>query len=532
MASSSSSVGSTTFLKGRPNADIDFDAPVLRWSATTRRLRGTYGGDLRLRVVRVYELPREADARNRADDARANRATGTGTGASTGGGDGRAAGKKAGRKRKTLNLNIYKYHAMPDYVPTIRLFSTTDNYSTRLGESLHRLVKRLYAVTNKRSHEAQIARRFIRLERARWTNSVDVYRARRTGGAAPSKRTAIPRRMRRADFSYMDPWGAAALEIHHCISLYRRKPLDLFRDFSPKSDDPARKYFIRNLLDHLLGRLDRRTFDGDDHEDYTEDDRRTIDIRDNKIYTNQLFRVNYTTYDVRRDQDVMNSSSLPFIMVHSPTSDESNAHPYWYAQILGVFNATVSRITAAERTDPVRVEFLWVRWMGEQRNYASGLVPGKLPMVGCMPDSDPHAFGFLDPSLVIRGAHLMPVFSRGKTNDLLPTLDKTAARFSGETMDWNHYYVGIFVDRDMLMRYVGGGIGHLDTGTSELNLRLTAEEDSDEETANAAAVQSGFESDSDETEDEGGFEDSDSDSGDEQTGGANFHAEDDEMDID
>ncbi|KAJ7062932.1 hypothetical protein C8F01DRAFT_108549 [Mycena amicta] len=54
-----------------------------------------------------------------------------------------------------------------DYVPTIHLFATTDNYSTRLGESLHRLMKRLYAVTNKRDHEAQIAKRFIRMQRAR-----------------------------------------------------------------------------------------------------------------------------------------------------------------------------------------------------------------------------------------------------------------------------------------------------------------------------------------------------------------------------
>ncbi|KAF7794670.1 hypothetical protein EIP86_005808 [Pleurotus ostreatoroseus] len=29
-----------------------------------------------------------------------------------------------------------------------------------------------------------------------------------------------------------------------------------------------------------------------------------------------------------------------------------------------------------------------------------------------------------------------------------------------EHTDWRFYYVGIFVDRDMLMRYLGGGIGH------------------------------------------------------------------------
>lgn len=35
-------------------------------------------------------------------------------------------------KKKTLNLNTYKFHALADYVATIRLFGTTDSYSTLL----------------------------------------------------------------------------------------------------------------------------------------------------------------------------------------------------------------------------------------------------------------------------------------------------------------------------------------------------------------------------------------------------------------
>ena len=33
-------------------------------------------------------------------------------------------------KKKILNLNTYKFHALADYVGTIRLFGTTDSYST------------------------------------------------------------------------------------------------------------------------------------------------------------------------------------------------------------------------------------------------------------------------------------------------------------------------------------------------------------------------------------------------------------------
>ena len=36
------------------------------------------------------------------------------------------------RKVKTLNLLTYKFHALGDYVPTIRMFGTTDSFSTQL----------------------------------------------------------------------------------------------------------------------------------------------------------------------------------------------------------------------------------------------------------------------------------------------------------------------------------------------------------------------------------------------------------------
>jgi hypothetical protein len=42
-----------------------------------------------------------------------------------------AQGRSAGVKRKTLNLQTYKYHALGDYPNTIRRMGTTDNYSTQ-----------------------------------------------------------------------------------------------------------------------------------------------------------------------------------------------------------------------------------------------------------------------------------------------------------------------------------------------------------------------------------------------------------------
>jgi len=101
-------------------------------------------------------------------------------------------------------------------------------------------------------------------------------------------------------------------------------------------------------------------------------------------------------------------------------------------------------------------------------------------MVGFVEDSDELAFGFLDPSLVIRGCHLIPRFASGRTNALMSYQGPTVARAPGCTEDWTNFYVNMhvplifrgffradgvpsFVDRDMFMRYYGGGVGHGDS---------------------------------------------------------------------
>ena len=72
----------------------------------------------------TMELPKEVEARNRkvASDA----ARSGSTAAPTGG----------GKKRRVLNLFTYKWHALGDYVPTIRLFGPTTIYSTQVVSCL------------------------------------------------------------------------------------------------------------------------------------------------------------------------------------------------------------------------------------------------------------------------------------------------------------------------------------------------------------------------------------------------------------
>jgi len=40
------------------------------------------------------------------------------------------SGKPPSRRRKTLNLSTFKIHSLGDYVHTIRMYGTTDSYST------------------------------------------------------------------------------------------------------------------------------------------------------------------------------------------------------------------------------------------------------------------------------------------------------------------------------------------------------------------------------------------------------------------
>ncbi|KAF8225609.1 hypothetical protein L208DRAFT_1208384, partial [Tricholoma matsutake] len=56
------------------------------------------------------------------------------------------------------------------------------------------------------------------------------------------------------------------------------------------------------------------------------------------------------------------------------------------------------------------------------------------------------------------GVHLIPAFAHGKMDGLLgPSI---ACPLKDEDQDWQYFYVNMFVDRDMFMRFRGGGIGH------------------------------------------------------------------------
>jgi hypothetical protein len=127
-------------------------------------------------------------------------------------------------------------------------------------------------------------------------------------------------------------------------------------------------------------------------------------------------------------------------------SQEAKDGLYWYARVLGIFHTDVLHVDPLARNRSVQhMEFLWVRWFGIEPGYRSGSRFGRLPKVGFVPDTDISAFGFLDPSLVLRGCHLVPAFASGRTSALLRTVSLTLARPPDETDDWTNYYVIMYV---------------------------------------------------------------------------------------
>ncbi|KIM65881.1 hypothetical protein SCLCIDRAFT_22423 [Scleroderma citrinum Foug A] len=279
---------------------------------------------------------------------------------------------QSGLRTKTFNMLTYKVHALGDYVQTIRLFGTTDSYSTQIGELSHRLIMKFYGLT--------------------------------MAGAVQQLST--------------DVWGFG-------------------------HGDPAIMHdYISRLKDHLLSRLYQYEYDGDECQF-------SVVKRSHLHFINNL-------NNVTKSKTFRHGCT---IMVLS-REDGPGAHPFWYAQVLRAFLIPIIHTApdAINRSQHI-MEVLWVRWLGMEPGYRWGFKAACLPKVGFVPETDENAFGFLDPSFVICGCHLIPAFSKGQTDTLLRR-GESLARQPGETDDWCAFYVNIFVDRDMFSRFAGIGIGH------------------------------------------------------------------------
>ena len=168
-----------------------------------------------------------------------------------------------------------------------------------------------------------------------------------------------------------------------------------------------------------------------------------LQIYEDRLYRHKVLRVNYTTYDMRREQDSINPRTHPDIAVYSREADDDD--PFWYARVLDIFHAKVRYVGPGATRGMQQwqdISFLWVRWFERDTQYPAGFEHRRLPRLRFMDAEDPDssAFGFIDPYDVVCASYLMPAFAHGVTEDLLPGASPLARR-DGSDDDWSYYYV-------------------------------------------------------------------------------------------
>ncbi|KAH9922415.1 uncharacterized protein B0H18DRAFT_935413 [Fomitopsis serialis] len=468
----------------------------------------------------TYELPREEAARGRRTAAMRQRASGHGkthaddhaTPQSSSAANPGRSKKRANetvaqrkeqlepvtrqatnrRKRKEFNLQTFKWHSFGDYPRMIPIFGTLDVMNTQTGEQEHRRLKRYYLHTNKKkTRNRQICKRERRVARLREIARRDCERAAvRVAISAqdqPTSGTLADSEAAQGGGNFLS--GAAALRFEASESLPSQTPPTAHYHISDDAShsenlrqwlhahraDPAFNGFEVNLRNHLLGRIRGRSYDGDEDGGFTDEDRDTIRFEHSRVYFHKVLRINYTTYDKRRAQDSVNPRTHADVMLLAHDDDDGDnnhahtaTHPYWYARVVGVlhFDVKVKGVFGTTKYAQ-RMDVLWVRWFGYDYDEPGGFRTRRLHRVGFVDHTDPSALGFIDPHEVIRACHLMPASAHGRTQDYLPP---SAVRQADEHhSDYKYYYVGMFVDRDMLMRYIGGAVGHRGSGSVHLH---------------------------------------------------------------
>ncbi|KAI0315118.1 hypothetical protein OF83DRAFT_1293481 [Amylostereum chailletii] len=397
----------------------------------------------------TFELPQETGARGRRSAALTAK-----TGIT------RAVMKKV----KRLNFNTSKAHTLPDCPLAVRRFGTNEGYSTQRTELEHRSSKRWYSRTNKQNWVGQIANHE---RRARFMAAIHS----RYQTSQKTDRTALPRKDRHSRFKKSDKLSKTSPTAHYHISNSPKEWVNMTELCYDNRDDPAVEDFVKNLQDHLLGRLLGKSFDGD-MVDYSNEDRDTVKIRNGRLFVHQTLRVNYTSYDVRRGQDSINPDSRADIMVLASKADaEATGHPYWYARTVRVFSMSVRHDDpTAKPRDWQTMDVCFVRWFKFNTKVRSGWKAKHLPCISFVSHNDAEcpAFGFIDPDQIIRATHLIPGYKHGPTLDLLPT-PSLARHEREEDTDWARFYVGMqvyfpnaYLDYLTLGSSIGG-VGHRGT---------------------------------------------------------------------
>lgn len=200
------------------------------------------------------------------------------------------------------------------------------------------------------------------------------------------------------------------------------------------------KQFIPKLKDHVLRCLWAQDSDGP--AEFSSDDRNNIVICNSILFSVNTLRVNYTSYDLQCEQDLINPHNHADIMLLSGDSRSCSTHPYWYARVRHIFHVNVLDLwLGGANAQKTQLEILFVRWFDPVQCHRSGIKAARLPKVAFVPEIDDSVFGFVDPASVVRGVHLIPAFADGRVQSTLQ--QKSAGCIRREDDEWTSYYVNM-----------------------------------------------------------------------------------------
>lgn len=195
------------------------------------------------------------------------------------------------------------------------------------------------------------------------------------------------------------------------------------------------------LKKHLLIRVQQSL--GIEHDPNSNSPGETIFFHGDRMYSHKIIRLNYTTYDVRRAQDVVNpgTPNCNIMLLASSGANQcasqgptTTGHRFLYARVLGIYHTNIIYTGPGMRGyTPKRMDFLWVRWYDHQE----GRDPARLDQLSFPPVAYPGALSFIDPADVLRSCHIIPRFSKGKRH----TSGTGFSRLARDGDDWVAYNV-------------------------------------------------------------------------------------------
>ena len=90
-------------------------------------------------------------------------------------------------------------------------------------------------------------------------------------------------------------------------------------------------------------------------------------FKSKRIYLHKLARIHYTTYDIRRGQDIINPSTPCRDIMLLTTTNNDVDHLFLYSHVLGIYHADVIYTGSCTPSCQARwFEFLWVQWYQHQ----------------------------------------------------------------------------------------------------------------------------------------------------------------------